>query len=60
MSEFREEWFGVASQQALVKLARRTAHLEGRVVEIGSWEGRSTVALANAVWPTTVDAVDTW
>lgn len=60
MSGFTEEWFGVGSQRALVKLARRTVSLEGRVVEIGCWEGRSTCALANAVWPVPVDAVDTW
>lgn len=60
MAEFREEWFGIPSQKALVRLARRVRNLEGRVVEIGCWEGRSTVALANAIWPADVDAVDTF
>ena len=58
--KFDEEWFGEASQQALADLARRTAHLDGAVVEVGCWQGRSTVALARAVHPAIVHAVDTW
>lgn len=60
MATFREEWFGVESQKALTRLARSTRHLSGRVIEIGCWEGRSTCALANAVFPSVVRAVDTW
>ena len=55
---FTEEWFCVASQERLAELARSAP--EGLIVEIGSWEGRSTVALANAVHPRVVHAVDTW
>lgn len=55
-----EQWFPEDSQQALADLYRKTEGLEGRVVEIGSWEGRSTVALANACHPHIVHAVDTW
>lgn len=57
---FTEEWFGSDSCEALAKLARRTRRVDGRVIEIGSWEGRSTIALANAAWPAIVHAVDTW
>jgi len=57
---FTEEWFGPESQEALATLARSTEGLDGDVVEVGCWEGRSTVALANAVYPATVHAVDTW
>jgi len=57
---FTEEWFGAASQDELRRLAAKIADVDGLVVEIGSWEGRSTCALANAVWPRTVHAVDTW
>lgn len=57
---FREEWFGTHSQQALAVLAAGVAHLDGDIIEVGCWEGRSTVALANAVHPDTVHAVDTW
>ena len=57
---FGEEWFSAASQKALGDLCDRTGHLEGDVVEIGCWTGRSTVALANACYPGIVHAVDTW
>lgn len=58
--EFHEEWFGSASQEALAKLLSLTAGTEGKIIEIGSWEGRSTIALANAVHPAEVVAIDTW
>lgn len=57
---FREDWFGTHSQNALAHLAGRVADLTGDIIEVGCWEGRSTVALANAVHPETVHAVDTW
>lgn len=57
---FTEDWFGATSCESLASLARSTAGLDGLVVEIGSWEGRSTLALAGAVAPDFVHAVDTW
>jgi hypothetical protein len=57
---FTEEWFSQESQDALAVLAQSTAIVAGDVVEVGCWEGRSTVALANAVHPAKVHAVDTW
>lgn len=57
---FTEEWFSQASQDVLTDLARSVADVPGRIVEVGSWEGRSTVALANAVHPRVIHAVDTW
>jgi predicted O-methyltransferase YrrM len=56
---FHEEWFGPASQQALRELFRRTT-CTGEIVEVGCWEGRSTIALADACKPQVVRAVDTW
>lgn len=41
-------------------MVARTEGVAGRVVEVGCWEGRSTVVLANAVAPDVVHAVDTW
>lgn len=60
VAAFHEEWFGQASQEVLARLARSVADVPGEVIEVGSWEGRSTVALANAVCPRKVQAVDTW
>jgi predicted O-methyltransferase YrrM len=58
--KFTEDWFGEASQQALARLARGTDGVPGVVVEVGCWEGRSTIALANTVAPDWVYAIDTW
>jgi len=57
---FHEEWFGEASQRALAGLVRGVERVPGLLVEFGSWEGRSTCAMANAAHPRTVCAVDTW
>ena len=57
---FTEAWYSEAACHALTRAARSTNHLAGRVVEVGCWEGRSTVALARAVAPEWVHAVDTW
>ena len=55
---FTEEWFHESSQVALAALVSSAP--DGLVIEIGSWEGRSTCALANAAHPRPVHAVDTW
>lgn len=60
MTTFTEEWFSVYDQEALTECARSVADLNGAVIEIGSWEGRSTITLAAAIWPCQMHAVDTW
>lgn len=57
---FHEEWFSAPSCQTLAGLARSVADIDGRIIEVGSWEGRSTITLANAIRPRPVHAVDTW
>jgi predicted O-methyltransferase YrrM len=57
---FTEEWFSDGSCGVLADLGRRVTDIPGLIVEVGSWEGRSTCALANAIAPRTVHAVDTW
>lgn len=57
---FHEEWFSEASCEVVAGYAASVTHLDGLFVEIGSWEGRSTVAIANAIAPRRLDAVDTW
>jgi hypothetical protein len=60
MSGFREEWFPWQSCDALAGFGHQVRALQGAVVEVGCWEGRSTCALARAVYPDKVHAVDTW
>lgn len=57
---FNETWFNENAQAVIAELACSVADVDGLVVEIGSWEGRSTVALANAINPRMLHAVDTW
>lgn len=60
VDRFGEAWFSPENQEALAACGRRVAGVDGLIVEVGSWAGRSTVALANAVHPRVVHAVDTW
>ena len=57
---FGEEWFSPHSQQVLASLGRSVLGIDGDIVEVGSWTGRSTCALARAVNPRLVHSVDTW
>jgi len=57
---FTEDWFPGAACENLAAFAKQTNGLDGRVIEVGCWEGKSTIALANAVEPSIVDCVDTW
>jgi beta-1,4-mannosyl-glycoprotein beta-1,4-N-acetylglucosaminyltransferase len=57
---FHEDWYDDLQCMQLAQLYERVRSLPGEVIEIGCWEGRSTVALANACHPKTLLAVDTW
>lgn len=61
MPIFHETWFFEDCQEALRELMHDVdaRGIEGRVIEIGSWEGRSTLALANAT-TRPVHCVDHW
>lgn len=56
---FVENWFTDESCATLSELVRKVEGVAGRIVELGSWEGRSTLAIAGAT-DRPVDAVDTW
>lgn len=57
---FTENWFGSSNCQLLTELVLQVADIPGRIIEIGSWEGRSTITLATAAPHREVHAVDTW
>jgi len=59
MTAFVENWFTDESCATLADLVRTVEQVPGRIVELGSWEGRSTLAIAGATGRP-VDAVDTW
>lgn len=60
MPTFTENWFRGGSRKVLARLVQQVADVPGRIVEVGSWEGRSTIAIANAAPDRQVHAVDTW
>src|SRR2546425_11016999 len=47
---FHENWFR-AKKAAATLTATQLAPPAGDCIEVGSWEGRSTVLLANALYP---------
>lgn len=55
-----ENWYDGAKLQRLIAACERVRPLDGAVIEIGCWEGRSTVAMAMASFPEIVHAVDHW
>ena len=57
---FNENWFSNSQIKDLVETVRKVKNLEGKLIEIGCWEGRSTVAIANECFPENLDAVDNW
>ena len=57
---FNECWFDVAAQATVAELVRSVDAVDGLIIEIGAWEGRSTIAIADAAWPRVVQTVDTW
>lgn len=57
---FTENWFGDASCERLAEMGRSVVDVPGVIIENGSWEGRSSIALAQAVAPRVVHCVDTW
>lgn len=57
---FNEDWYSDDQIANLVKLYEAVRGIHGRVVEIGCWEGKSTINLANACHPEVLVAVDSW
>jgi hypothetical protein len=57
---FHEQWY-LESELAMLEAATRFAKpLQGAVIEIGCWEGRSAAVIANACYSDILIAVDTW
>lgn len=57
-SEFHEDWYSGAQALYVGQLARQAP--EGAIVEIGCWEGRSSIILANLINPRKLICVDHW
>jgi beta-1,4-mannosyl-glycoprotein beta-1,4-N-acetylglucosaminyltransferase len=59
-ARFHENWYPTDQLLRLSRLCESVGDLSGAVLEIGCWEGRSTVALARASHPEVLVAIDTW
>ena len=57
---FHEQWYAESELTMLEAAVRFIRPLPGAIVEIGCLEGRSTAVIANACYPESVVAVDTW
>jgi predicted O-methyltransferase YrrM len=58
--KFHEDWYAPSSLLALRAAFHRSDGVPGRIIEVGCWEGRSTIVLARACAPDVLHAVDTW
>lgn len=57
---FDEQWMGQPQVIQLCALAQSTGYLLGEAVEIGAWQGLSTVGLTTAIAPSVLHVVDHW
>jgi len=57
---FNENWYTDSQLDKLKHLYESVRHLEGNIIEIGCWEGKSTIGLANQCFPETLICNDTW
>lgn len=60
MPTFNEDWYSDGQCNDLVTWFTKTKGLSGMNIEIGCWEGKSTIALANAAFPEEIICCDTW
>lgn len=58
--KFNEDWYPPAKQRRLKQAIAATPRGSGAIVEIGCWEGQSTIVIANGFEPETVHCVDHW
>lgn len=57
---FNENWYSTQQCLDLMDLVNNVKHLNGSVIEIGCWEGKSTISIANTCYPDVLICNDTW
>jgi predicted O-methyltransferase YrrM len=57
---FNENWYSNEQIVNLIHLLNTVKNVQGNVIEIGCWEGKSTIHLANNCYPETLICNDTW
>jgi beta-1,4-mannosyl-glycoprotein beta-1,4-N-acetylglucosaminyltransferase len=59
-AKFHENWYADDQVLRICDLLAGVRSLPGAAIEIGCWEGKSTVALAHACHPEPLIAIDNW
>lgn len=57
---FNENWYSDYQLDNLCDLLTKIKDLDGKIIEIGCWEGKSTIKLANKCFPEILICNDTW
>ena len=57
---FHEDWYSDNQITDLVNIFKKVKDLDGQIIEIGCWEGKSTINLANNCYPEILICNDTW
>ena len=57
---FNEDWYSDSQCNELIKLVKLVENIEGEIIEIGCWEGKSTINIANTCYPQKLICNDTW
>lgn len=58
--QFTEDWFPMWKQRGLQAAMRSVTAKDGDVIEVGSWEGKSTIQIANHFFPAVIKVIDHW
>jgi predicted O-methyltransferase YrrM len=57
---FNEDWYSLQQINNLILLVEKTKDISGNLIEIGCWEGKSTINIANKCYPEILICNDTW
>ncbi len=60
MVRLDEHWMGQDQVIQVSALAQSTGYLSGEAVEIGAWQGLSTIGIVTAIAPSVLHVVDHW
>ena len=60
VGRFNEDWYSSEQINNLVNLLKNINDLSGSIIEIGCWEGKSAISIANKCYPETLNCNDTW
>ena len=57
---FNENWYSSQQLTDVSNLLKKVNDIDGKIIEIGCWEGKSTICLANTCFPEILICNDTW